>query len=54
LRSRALLAHARGDENSYRNFLEQHRAKASAAGFDALIATSDATAIAPQHDSAAQ
>jgi adenylate cyclase len=54
LRSRALLSHARGDENSYRNFLEQHRAKASAAGFDALIATSDATAIAPQHDSAAQ
>jgi adenylate cyclase len=54
LRSRALLAHARGDENSYRNFLEQHRAKASAAGFDALIPTSDATAIAPQHDSAAQ
>jgi hypothetical protein len=54
LRSRALLAHACGDENSYRNFLEQHRAKASAAGFDALIATSDATAIAPQHDSAAQ
>ncbi len=54
LRSRALLAHARGDEDSYRNFLEQHRAKASAAGFDALIATSDAIAIAPQHDSAAQ
>ena len=39
LRSRALLALARGDENSYRNFLEQHRAKAAAAGFDALVAT---------------
>jgi adenylate cyclase len=54
LRSRALLAHARGDENSYRNYLEQHRAKASAAGFDALIPTADATVNAPQHDSAAQ
>jgi adenylate cyclase len=54
LRSRALLAHARGDEDSYRNFLEQHRAKASAAGFDALIANSDATMTAAQHDSVAQ
>ena len=54
LRSRALLAHARGDENSYRNFLEQHRAKAAAAGFDAHMASSDATVIAPQHDSAVQ
>jgi adenylate cyclase len=54
LRSRALLAHARGDENRYRNFLEQHRAKAAAAGFDALIASSDATVTAAQHDSAAQ
>jgi adenylate cyclase len=54
LRSRALLAHARGDENSYRNFLEQHRAKAAAAGFDALIASSDATVTAAQHGSAAQ
>ena len=36
LRSRALLALERGDENSHRNFLEQHRAKATAAGFDAL------------------
>ena len=33
LRSRALLALARGDENSYRNFLEQHRAKRGR-GFD--------------------
>jgi adenylate cyclase len=54
LRSRALLALARGDENSYRNFLESHRDKAAAAGFEALIATADATVIAPQHDSAVQ
>jgi class 3 adenylate cyclase len=53
LRSRALLALARGDENDYRNFLEQHGAKAAAAGFDALIATADTTITAPQHDSAA-
>src|ERR1700742_1524841 len=43
LRSRALLALARGDENGYRNFLEQHRAKAAAAGFDALIVNAGAT-----------
>lgn len=43
LRSRALLARARGDENSYGNFLKQHRAKATAVGFDALIAAADAT-----------
>ncbi|MGH3970430.1 MAG: cyclase, partial [Mycobacterium sp.] len=54
LRSRALLALARADENSYRNFLEQHRAKAAAAGFDALMATADSTVLAPQRDSAAQ
>ena len=54
LRSRALLALAHGDENSHRNFLERHRAKATAAGFEALMATADATVIAPQHDSAAQ
>jgi adenylate cyclase len=54
LRSRALLALARGDENSCRNYLEQHRVKAVAAGFEALIATADATVIAPHHDSAAQ
>ncbi|HTZ15594.1 MAG TPA: adenylate/guanylate cyclase domain-containing protein [Mycobacterium sp.] len=54
LRSRALLAHVRGDESSYRNFLEQHRAKAAAAGFDALIANGDATLTAAQHSSAAQ
>jgi adenylate cyclase len=52
LRSRALLALARGDENDCRNFLERHRDKAAAAGFDALLAAGDATVTAPQHDSA--
>ena len=46
LRSRALLSLARGDENSYRNFLERHRANATAAGFEALIAAADATVVA--------
>jgi adenylate cyclase len=54
LRSRALLAHTRGDESSYRNFLEQHRAKAAAVGFDALITNMDTNLTAAQHDSAAQ
>jgi len=51
LRSRALLAHARRDESSYRNLLEQHRAKAAAAGFDALITNMDANLTAAQYDS---
>jgi len=50
LRSRALLALAHGDENSYRNFMERHHAQAAAAGFEALIATADATVIAPRTD----
>jgi adenylate cyclase len=54
LRSRALLARARGDESGYRNFLEQHRAKAATAGFDALITNGDANLTAAQHDSAAR
>lgn len=54
LRSRALLAHARGDESSYRNFLEQHHAKAAAIGFDVLITNMDANLAVAQHDSAAQ
>jgi class 3 adenylate cyclase len=54
LRSRALLALERGDENSHRNFLEQHRAKATAAGFDALTVTASATVIASQQDSVNQ
>jgi hypothetical protein len=36
LRSRALLALARGDESSCRSFMECHRAKAAAIGFEAL------------------
>jgi hypothetical protein len=51
LRSRALLSLARGDEDSYRDFLQQHRARAAAAGFDALVAAADATAPASKHDS---
>jgi class 3 adenylate cyclase len=54
LRSRALLALARGDENSCRNFMERHRAKAAAAGFEALVATADPAVIAPSYDPAAQ
>jgi hypothetical protein len=46
LRSRALLALALGDENSCRNFMKRHRAKAKAAGFEALMAAADATDIA--------
>jgi hypothetical protein len=47
LRCRALLALAHGDENSCRNFMERHRAKVAAAGFEALLATADATVCAP-------
>jgi adenylate cyclase len=54
LRSRALLALTRGDEDGHRNFLEQHRTKAAAAGFDALLGASSATVAVAQHDSAAQ
>jgi class 3 adenylate cyclase len=53
LRARALLARARGDGDGYRSFVEQHRAKAAAAGFDPLIGM-DATVAAAQHDSADQ
>jgi hypothetical protein len=48
LRSRALLARAHGDENSFRNFMERHRAKAADAGFEALMANADATVVAPR------
>jgi hypothetical protein len=34
--------------------LEQHRTKAAAAGFDALIANGDAILTAAQHNSAAR
>ncbi len=54
LRSQALLAQAHGDKNGYRNFMEAHRAKAAAAGFEPLLAIADANSIAPQHDSAAR
>ena len=55
LRSRALLALARGDEDSCRNFMQRHRATAAAAGFEALMATADATITAhPGYDPAAQ
>jgi adenylate cyclase len=54
LRSRALLALARGDEDGHRNFLEQHRTKAAAAGFDALLGASTATVTVAQHNSADQ
>jgi adenylate cyclase len=54
LRSRALLALARGDENSCHNFMERHRATAAAAGFEALVATADPAVIAANHDPAAR
>ena len=50
----ALLAHAHGDENGYRNFLKEHRARAAAVGFDALIANGDANLTAAEHDSVSQ
>jgi hypothetical protein len=43
LRSRAVLARAQGDENSSRNFMQCHRAKAAAAGFEALAELRHAT-----------
>jgi len=52
LRSRALLALAVGDEIGYRNLLKEHREKAAAAGFDALLAAPSANPDAPQIDSA--
>ncbi|WP_123023168.1 ATP-binding protein [Mycolicibacterium stellerae] len=39
LRSRALLARAQSDDRSCRSFVERYRAKAAAAGFEALAAT---------------
>ena len=43
LRSRALLAQARGDEDSCRDFMENYRAKAAAVGFKALVDTAGVT-----------
>ncbi len=54
LRSQALLALARGDEDGHRNFSEQHRAMAAAAGYDAVTAAADATVVASERDSASQ
>jgi adenylate cyclase len=48
LRSRALIARAHGDEDSCRNFMEHYRAKAAAAGFEALLSTAVTTVNAPQ------
>ena len=48
LRSRALLAHTRGDENSCRNFMERYRSTAAAAGFKTLLAQEEATIMPPQ------
>jgi hypothetical protein len=45
LRSRALLASVRGDEDRCREFVAQYRSAAAAAGFDALVAS--ATVLAP-------
>lgn len=43
LRSRAVLARAQGDEKGSRNFMECHRARAAAAGFEALAELRHAT-----------
>jgi hypothetical protein len=52
LRSRALLAQAHGDEKGHRNFVEGHRVKAAAAGFEALLTTAESNSVAPQRNSA--
>jgi adenylate cyclase len=45
LRSRALLAQAHGDEKGHRKFVEGHRAKAAAAGFEALLAIAESNGV---------
>jgi adenylate cyclase len=45
LRSRALLAQAHGDEKGHRNFVEGHRVKAAAAGFEALLTTAESITL---------
>jgi adenylate cyclase len=42
LRLRALLAHARGDDGSYREYREQYRAMAKSLGFEGHIAMAEA------------
>jgi adenylate cyclase len=54
LRSRALLALARGDENSHRDFLEQHRARVTAVGYAALTDAEETNSVSPQGNSMAQ
>jgi adenylate cyclase len=54
LRSRALLALAQGDENSSRDLLEQHRARAAAVGYIALINPEETNSVVPQDNSMAQ
>jgi adenylate cyclase len=43
LRLRGLVARAQGDELTCRQFMERHRAKAAAAGFEPVVAAADAT-----------
>ena len=54
LRSRALLALARGDEISHRDFLEQHRARVTAVGYTALTNAQETNSVSPQGNSMAQ
>ncbi|MGA8330751.1 MAG: cyclase, partial [Mycobacterium sp.] len=54
LRSRALLALALGDESSSRELLEQHRARAAAVGYVALLDSEKTNSIVPQGNSMAQ
>jgi adenylate cyclase len=54
LRSRALLALARGDENSHRDFLEQHRTRVTAVGYAALTDAEETNSVSPQGNSMAQ
>ena len=47
LRMRALLAGAQGDGDSYREFVGRYRSKAAAAGFEALVADTEAAMPSP-------
>ena len=48
LRSRALLAHTRSDDSSFREFMGRYRSTAAAAGFKTLLAQEEATTMPPQ------
>jgi adenylate cyclase len=54
LRSRALLALAQGDERGNRDLLEQHRARAEAVGYTALINPEATKSVVPQGNSMVQ